>query len=120
MKGFNIMEQRIYSYGKHSYAFSGHHSPDRHPQWTDQSPVSAGRFDFGDLSSKYDEISDVLRVAPEDLATQLTLIDMAIFATIRPEELSSCQWTGTKKYQLAPNVVAFTQRFNRVSLSPRL
>ncbi|XP_054156650.1 ras-specific guanine nucleotide-releasing factor RalGPS2-like [Oppia nitens] len=79
------------------------------------SPINTFRLDVGDYHSKYDNIHDVLRVAPDDLATQLTLIDLAIFVDIRSEELSSCQWNGSKKLQISPNVVKFTQRFNRVS-----
>jgi hypothetical protein len=73
------------------------------------------RFDFGDNCNKYDEITDVLRVSAEDLSSQMTLIDLSIFVLIQPQELLSCGWSGSKKLQLSPNVVAFTQRFNRVS-----
>ncbi|CAG2178053.1 unnamed protein product, partial [Oppiella nova] len=79
------------------------------------SPINTFRLDVGDYNAKYDDIQDVQRVAPDDLASQMTLIDLSIFVAIQPQELSSGQWNGTRKYQNSPNVVAFTQRFNRVS-----
>jgi hypothetical protein len=77
--------------------------------------INSVRFDFCDNNNKYDDIIDVLRVSPEDLSSQMTLIDLSIFVLIQPQELLSCGWSGSKKLQLSPNVVAFTQRFNRVS-----
>ncbi|XP_012273838.1 ras-specific guanine nucleotide-releasing factor RalGPS1 isoform X2 [Orussus abietinus] len=54
-------------------------------------------------------------IPAEDLATQLTLLDLPAFRSIRPEELSSCSWNKKNKLIVAPNVVGFTRRFNHVS-----
>ncbi|XP_015987180.2 ras-specific guanine nucleotide-releasing factor RalGPS1 isoform X2 [Rousettus aegyptiacus] len=67
-------------------------------------------------SKSYDAVVfDVLKVTPEEFATQITLMDIPVFKAIQPEELASCGWSKKEKHSLAPNVVAFTRRFNQVS-----
>lgn len=60
-------------------------------------------------------IISALRVSPDELAGQITLLDFPVFAAIQPDELTSCSWTKKNKHQIAPNVVAFTRRFNHTS-----
>ncbi|CAG9558403.1 unnamed protein product [Danaus chrysippus] len=68
------------------------------------------------MSQSWDTmVCSVLRIAPEDIANQLSLLDLLCFKSIKPEELTTCGWTKLNKLMVAPNVVAFTKRFNRVS-----
>nr|XP_060464626.1 ras-specific guanine nucleotide-releasing factor RalGPS1-like isoform X2 [Panthera onca] len=48
------------------------------------------------------------------LKSQITLMDIPVFKAIQPEELASCGWSKKEKHSLAPNVVAFTRRFNQL------
>ncbi|KAG7313002.1 hypothetical protein JYU34_000079 [Plutella xylostella] len=68
------------------------------------------------MSQTWDEvICSALRVSPEDIANQLTLLDLECFRGIKAQELTTCAWNKLNKLTVAPNVVAFTKRFNRVS-----
>uniref|UniRef100_A0A8C7DCM3 Ral GEF with PH domain and SH3 binding motif 1 n=1 Tax=Oncorhynchus kisutch TaxID=8019 RepID=A0A8C7DCM3_ONCKI len=65
-----------------------------------------------DFSKSYDAVVfDVLKVTPEEFASAITLI--VCFVVL--QELASCGWNRKEKHRLAPNVVAFTRRFNQVS-----
>ncbi|XP_049884893.1 ras-specific guanine nucleotide-releasing factor RalGPS2 isoform X2 [Pectinophora gossypiella] len=68
------------------------------------------------ISQAWDEIPcSALRITPEDIANQLTLLDLPCFKAIKAEELITCGWNKLNKLTVAPNIVAFTKRFNRVS-----
>uniref|UniRef100_A0A8C0HQL7 Ras-specific guanine nucleotide-releasing factor RalGPS1 n=1 Tax=Buteo japonicus TaxID=224669 RepID=A0A8C0HQL7_9AVES len=54
-------------------------------------------------------VFDVLKVTPEEFAVSRNVI----FAF--KLELASCGWNKKEKHILAPNIVAFTRRFNQVS-----
>ncbi|XP_032427093.1 ras-specific guanine nucleotide-releasing factor RalGPS2 isoform X4 [Xiphophorus hellerii] len=69
-----------------------------------------------ELKKSFDAVVfDVLKVTPEEYAGQITLMDAPVFKAIQPDELSSCGWNKKEKHSSAPNVVAFTRRFNQTS-----
>lgn len=82
---------------------------------SEKEQVFDGRWTLPRMKSYDRVVFEMLRVAPEDFATQLTLEDLRIFKQITPEELASCGWSGKYKNNVCPNVVAFTRRFNQVS-----
>lgn len=60
-------------------------------------------------------IISALRIPPEEIASQITLLDLPVFTAIKMDELTSCAWTKKNKVVVAPNIVAFTRRFNHTS-----
>ncbi|XP_053418096.1 ras-specific guanine nucleotide-releasing factor RalGPS1 isoform X6 [Nycticebus coucang] len=102
--GLGAVIQATYSVGTIS-----HH----YPQGSSSSDSLEGQ--SCDYASKsYDAVVfDVLKVTPEEFASQITLMDIPVFKAIQPEELASCGWSKKEKHSLAPNVVAFTRRFNQ-------
>ncbi|VDN51781.1 unnamed protein product [Dracunculus medinensis] len=65
----------------------------------------------------YDPVTfDVLKVKFTDFASQITIVDVALFKAISAQELKSCAWTGKIKHVAAPNIIKFTGRFNSICL----
>lgn len=58
-------------------------------------------------------------VSIDDLASQLTLIDLSMFKSIKKDEILNLGYCGTKttpkKQQLLPNVIAMNRQFNQVT-----
>lgn len=67
------------------------------------------------VTQNYNKNYSFFETKPEDFASQLTLLDLPVFLSIQPDELTSCAWNKKHKLTVAPNVVAFTKRFNHVS-----
>uniref|UniRef100_A0A915Q7B8 Ras-GEF domain-containing protein n=1 Tax=Setaria digitata TaxID=48799 RepID=A0A915Q7B8_9BILA len=66
---------------------------------------------------EYDPVTfDLLKVRPENIASQITLIDVPLFKAVTSQELLTGGWTKRNKHVDASNIVAFTDRFNSVCL----
>ncbi|KOB66156.1 Ras-specific guanine nucleotide-releasing factor RalGPS1 [Operophtera brumata] len=53
------------------------------------------------MNQSWDDIvCSALRLTPEDIANQLTLLDLPCFKNIRPEELTTCGWNKLNKLTL--------------------
>lgn len=71
---------------------------------------------LNDANKAFDDVVfDILKVDPDDIAGQLTLIDLPLFKAIEPDELISCKWMSREKLIKAPNIVQFTRRFNQTT-----
>lgn len=62
----------------------------------------------------------IFEVEPDNLAAQLTLLDLPIFKSIKKDELTSLGGSSSsnkpnKKQDLSPNVVAMNRQFNQVT-----
>ena len=69
-----------------------------------------------DANKAFDDVVfDILKVEPDHIAGQLTLIDIPLFKLIEPDELISCKWMSREKLVKAPNIVQFTRRFNQTA-----
>ncbi|XP_030853326.1 ras-specific guanine nucleotide-releasing factor RalGPS2-like isoform X2 [Strongylocentrotus purpuratus] len=82
---------------------------------SEKDPAIDSRWTLPRMKSYDRAVFDMLRVQPEEFATQITLLDIPAFKAITSEELSSCAWSGKSKNNLCPNIVAFSKRFNQVS-----
>lgn len=58
---------------------------------------------------------DILEWNPYEIAKQLTLIEMQLFKQIQLKECFGLAWSKKNKEELAPNIVAITERFNKMS-----
>jgi len=69
-----------------------------------------------DANKAFDDVVfNILKVDPDHIAGQLTLIDIPLFKLIEPDELISCKWMSRDKLVKAPNIVQFTRRFNQTA-----
>ncbi|RNA41206.1 ras-specific guanine nucleotide-releasing factor 1 [Brachionus plicatilis] len=76
---------------------------------------SAACTQLSDANKAFDDVVfDILKVGPDEIAGQLTLIDLPLFKAIEPDELISCKWMSREKLIKAPNIVQFTRRFNQM------
>jgi len=57
----------------------------------------------------------LLKVEPAELANQITIYDVQLFRNIKQEEILGFGWKTPRKAILAPNITAYTRRFNQIS-----
>eukprot|EP01080_Neovahlkampfia_damariscottae_P009724 gene9724-1928_t len=68
-----------------------------------------------DYSNPFDYNFNILEWSSQELAIQLTLIEMDLFKKIEPKECFGLAWSKSNKLDLAPHIVAISERFNKVS-----
>lgn len=57
----------------------------------------------------------IMKVDPEEVARQLTLIDFDLFSKIQPYECHGQAWLKKDRDKRAPGIVAMTEHFNYIS-----
>eukprot|EP00730_Choanoeca_flexa_P015554 TRINITY_DN7169_c0_g1_i1.p1 TRINITY_DN7169_c0_g1~~TRINITY_DN7169_c0_g1_i1.p1 ORF type:complete len:586 (+),score=125.55 TRINITY_DN7169_c0_g1_i1:289-2046(+) len=82
--------------------------------------AAANGDDQGDMPTLEERQQEALTelehmIPAEDMAQQMTLMDMEAFKAIQPTELSNGAWMKSDKHTRAPNVLKMTRRFNNVS-----
>lgn len=74
---------------------------------------------FTDLTDYYLSLQtanfQLLKVEPAELANQITIYDVQLFRNIKQEEILGFGWKTPRKAILAPNITAYTRRFNQIS-----
>ncbi|KAG9509970.1 Ras-specific guanine nucleotide-releasing factor RalGPS1 [Fragariocoptes setiger] len=71
-----------------------------------------------DFRAPYAPIQSAFDITPEDIACQLTLIDLPLFKAIGRDELINCMGTCSRrgrKQDLSPNIVTMNRQFNQVT-----
>ncbi|XP_065575373.1 ras-specific guanine nucleotide-releasing factor RalGPS2-like isoform X2 [Artemia franciscana] len=76
------------------------------------SPINS---ELGD-DSPFTKNLNLLNVPAEDVASELTLFSFEVFSQIQPDELSCHSDSGKTRREMAPNIAAFTDQFNVISL----
>eukprot|EP01103_Thecamoeba_quadrilineata_P006394 TRINITY_DN1611_c0_g1_i1.p1 TRINITY_DN1611_c0_g1~~TRINITY_DN1611_c0_g1_i1.p1 ORF type:complete len:923 (+),score=205.66 TRINITY_DN1611_c0_g1_i1:75-2843(+) len=64
-----------------------------------KSPNSVSIFDFDSL----------------EIARQISLLEQSYYKAVQPRECLNQRWNSSKKYELAPNIIALISRFNNFS-----
>jgi len=104
-----------------SASWSGHGFPGLsrsspfYPSVTNPSSVKSIFYDSSPGTSNTGGFIDIFKISPEDIAGQLTLIDLPIFQSISEDEFLSIGWNTARKSILSPNIVSLTRRFNQIS-----
>uniref|UniRef100_A0A6B2KXG8 Ras-GEF domain-containing protein n=1 Tax=Arcella intermedia TaxID=1963864 RepID=A0A6B2KXG8_9EUKA len=58
---------------------------------------------------------NVMLFPPEEIARQITISEWKIWEAIKPWEFLDLKWQKPNKKELAPNILAFTERFNYIN-----